>query len=164
MASMTRTVLRRGPAWWVAVLVVLFLLTPRDVYADVEESGAHTLIQNLMSPYCPGLLLSDCRSEGARQLRAEIERRMTSGESAEAVEDDLVSRFGPEIRTMPEFEGVGLLAWLGPPFFGLAGLGLVVLAIRAATRRHAASREPVADDGVDARLVGRLRDELAALD
>ena len=58
------------------------------------EREAHDLIQNLMSPYCPGLLLSDCRSEGGRQLRAEITERMVNGESREAVQADLVARFG----------------------------------------------------------------------
>ncbi len=155
---------RRRPVWWAAVLVALVLLRPSEVRADESDTGSRALIQSLMSPYCPGLLLSDCRSEGARRLRAEIEQRMASGESADAVQVDLVRRFGPEIRTMPEFEGVGLLAWVGPPFFGLAGLGLVVMAIRASTRRHAASREPAADDGEDEQLAGRLRDELTAFD
>lgn len=161
---MTWTNRRRHAAWWAAILVVLVLLRPSAVRADGSDTGSRALIQSLMSPYCPGLLLADCRSEGARQLRAEIEQRMAAGQSADAVLADLVLRFGPEIRTMPTFEGVGLLAWVGPPCVGLAGLGLVIMAIRASTRRHAASREPAVDDEEDARLVDRLQDELIALD
>lgn len=89
---------------------------------------------------------------------------MASGETADAVQADLIRRYGPQIRTMPEFEGVGLLAWVGPAFFGLAGFGLLLLAIRTSTRRHPASGESATDDGVEPHFVGRLRDELAALD
>jgi cytochrome c-type biogenesis protein CcmH/NrfF len=155
---------RRYATWFAAGLVALVLLRASDARADGGDAASRALIQSLMSPYCPGLLLSDCRSEGARQLRVEIEQRMASGETADDVQSELVRRFGPEIRTMPEFEGVGRLAWVGPPFFGLAGLFLVVMAIRASTRRHAASRESTRDVGEDVQLAGRLQDELSALD
>lgn len=132
------------------------------------EREAHDLIQNLMSPYCPGLLLSDCRSEGGRQLRAEITERMVNGESREAVQADLVARFGVEILTVPSFEGIGIVAWLGPGVLGLVGLAIAVIAIRRLavvnrTRARAADADAESDIP-DQATADLLQDELAALD
>lgn len=133
------------------------------------EREAHDLIQNLMSPYCPGLLLSDCRSEGGRQLRAEITERLAKGESREAVQADLVARFGVEILTVPTFEGIGLVAWLGPGIIGLVGLGLAVIAIRRFTAVNRARARTASDEDTelgipDQATTDLLQDELAALD
>ncbi len=136
--------------------------------APSPEREARDLIHNLMSPYCPGLLLSDCRSEGGRQLRAEITERLANGETREAVQTDLVARFGVEILTVPTFEGIGLIAWLGPGILGLVGLGLAVIAIRRFTvvnrGRTDADDSDAAFDLPDQATADLLQDELAALD
>jgi len=135
---------------------------------EIEAPGreASELIHGLMSPFCPGLLLSDCRSEGARQLRVEIDRRFSAGESREAIEADLVARFGPEIRTMPSTDGVGLVAWVAPPVLGLLGLWFAFRAIRRFT--GAGGGTTSSDTGepatTDREMDVRVREELAALD
>ena len=138
--------------------------TMQTIGTTPASREAHDLIQSLMSPYCPGLLLSDCRSEGGRRLRAEIANRIDAGETRVAIEADLVARFGPEIRTVPSFDGFGLIAWIAPGVLGFAGLGLALIAIRHYARPfddEAEAREPdVADEAVDE----RVQDELAALD
>lgn len=147
----------------VALLAVVAMAT--GAHGQSPEVEARALSQNLMSPYCPGLLLADCRSEGARLLRVEIEQRLTAGDTAAAVEADLVRRFGPAIRTMPDFSGVGLVAWMGPLVFGLAGLGFAIVAIRSFTRPATGDGENgTDDDGEDAGVAHRIRDELDSLD
>lgn len=140
---------------------------------QAQESGivtpnreASEFIHSLMSPYCPGLLLSDCKSQGAFVLRAEITERLAAGESRRSIEDDLVARFGPTIRTVPALEGIGLIVWLGPAVLGALGLAVAVRVIRGLTRRHC----PTADDAdqfaadTDGGLGERLREQLSALD
>lgn len=135
---------------------------------DIEAPGreARELIHGLMSPFCPGLLLSDCRSEGARLLRVEIDRRFSAGESREAIEADLVARFGPEVRTMPATDGVGLIAWVAPPVLGLVGLWFACRAIRRFTGANGGAAPPGLGDrpAADQEMDVRVRDELAALD
>lgn len=127
---------------------------------------ASALIHSLMSPYCPGLLLTDCKSEGGFALRAEITRRIETGEPSDAIEQDLVARFGPTIRTVPAREGIGLIVWFGPALIGALGLALAMQAVRRFTRGHG----PTADEvdqlaaDIDGGLGERLHDQLAALD
>ncbi len=160
----------RAPAIAVSLLVsVVLVITPAPVVlAQSAEQQTSALTHQLMSPYCPGLLLADCRSEGAQDLRAEILRRLKGGESATAVEDDLIARFGASIRTMPVFSGVGIVAWIGPLVLGLAGLSVLVLAVRTVTRRRGGdSPGELVDRAEPSGATGlhqRLQDELDALD
>jgi cytochrome c-type biogenesis protein CcmH len=157
------TVTRVAFVW--AIVAVSAAAMPSVVVAQSVEQQAGAVTHRLLSPYCPGLLLADCGSQRARDLRAEILQRLQRGETVDAVERDLVARFGPAIRTVPAFGGFGLVVWLGPLALGVAGLGFAVLVVR-----RAASHEspPVvvecraAQD--DARLDERLQRELDALD
>lgn len=148
---------------WLALGVRATMQTIGTTPASRE---ARTLIQSLMSPYCPGLLLSDCRSEGGRQLRAEIINRFDAGESRDSIEADLVARYGPEIRTVPSFDGVGRVAWITPGVLGITGLGLALLAIRHHMRRTNADTGPDQEVSTvpDVDADERIQDELAALD
>ncbi len=126
---------------------------------------AFRLADQLMSPYCPGLLLSSCQSQGAHDLRAEIANRLARGESEEAVIADLVSRFGPGIRGAPETRGFGAVAWSTPAAVGVASLcALVVALVRFRTRRGGAANAPVDDADLSASTAERLDAELDALD
>lgn len=150
-----------------SVLIGVLLLAGLRV-ASAQTSGgeASALTHALMSPFCPGLLLADCRSEGARELRAEIARRLEAGEASSAIEADLVRRFGPEIRTVPEFRGLGILAWMGPAMLGVGGFAVLVVAIRSAMGRRP-TQEERADDALankDPAMLERLQDELDDLD
>lgn len=156
-------VMRLHLAWTVA-LVSVIVMAPA-VLAQSAGQQTHELTHRLMSPYCPGLLLADCRSPGAADLRREILQRVERGEHTDAIERDLIARFGGAVRTTPDFSGVGLIAWLTPLPLGLAGLGLVALVVRRATRSGEACRA-FDDDGlqVEDRLSARLQDELEAMD
>jgi cytochrome c-type biogenesis protein CcmH/NrfF len=160
---MTKTVRLGG--WVAAAVASIVLASPRPATGQPRASDAavSTVTHELMSPFCPGLLLADCRSDGARVLRAEIARRIDAGETPDAIESDLVTRFGPEIRTVPEFRGLGILAWIGPLLAGAGGLTVVVVAIQTATAPQPDGNEADGPDGDDA-LRERIEDELAALE
>lgn len=149
----------------VAIVVAWTVVPPVLVLTQSIDRQANALVHRLMSPYCPGLLLADCRSEGARELRAEIRQRLQAGEAPESIEATLVARFGPSIRTEPAFSGLGLVAWLSPVVFAVAGLGVLVLVVRRAARRNGSSgRATGVESEDDAGTGDRLQDELDALD
>jgi len=146
------------------VLMALLMLTARAATAQSTDERTSAITHELMSPFCPELLLAYCPSDQARVLREEIERRVAAGESVHAIEDDLAARYGEQIRSIPPFHGVGVLAWIGPPLAGTLGLAVVVIALRAATR-NAGSRDDEPDKSLeDHALSERLRDELEDLD
>ena len=138
---------------------------PSNGLAQSSHDDVSRVTHELMSPFCPGLLLADCGSQGAFELREEIARRIDAGERADAIEDDLIVRFGPRIRTIPEFSGFGLLAWMGPPVIGLGGFAFLVAAVRASTRRQPAVEVRVEDEtDADPAVLERVQDELDDLD
>ncbi len=151
-------------AVWILVAVAV-MWPPPIVIAQSAEDQAGALAHQLMSPYCPGLLLADCRSGGARELRAEILHRLQAGEKSDVIETDLVARFGAAIRTVPEFNGIGLIVWLGPFVFGLAGVGIVAHVVRRAASRDGPPNASESDNvREDPGMNERLQDELDALD
>lgn len=148
----------------VAALIFVLLCPVRSGAQDVSQQSS-VLTHDLMSPFCPGLLLADCKSDGARELRAEIAQRLAAGEAGPAIEADLIARFGPEIRTEPEFRGIGILAWLGPVLLGVGGFAVMTGALRRVTSSRDNDRSgregPLDEDPVTR---GRLDDELRDLD
>lgn len=150
----------------VAALVIVSTIASLTVAAasDVDQQ-ASALTHRLMSPYCPGLLLADCRSEGARELRAEILQRLRDGDASGIIEQELIARFGPAIRTEPEFSGLGLVAWFGPLVLGILGLAILARAVRRAmsgSRLGEGVKE--VESWRDAEFEERLDDELRSLD
>jgi cytochrome c-type biogenesis protein CcmH/NrfF len=144
-------------------LFVLWCSHPTMARAQTPREQASALTHQLMSPFCPGLLLADCRSEGARQLRAEIDRRLDGGELPERVADDLVARFGPTIRGAPEFNGVGVIAWICPALIGFGGLLALAGSLRRMTIASATHTQTPLEISVDGELELRIDDELDAL-
>ena len=123
--------------------------------ADADDAGARAvaLARELMSPFCPGLLLADCRSPGAQELRAEIRDRVERGETTEEIVNDFVARFGPGVRAVPAAEGVGLVVWVFPGLVGAATLLVLVWRLRRATLHHRTSESMApGDDSMSARL------------
>lgn len=147
------------------ILVVLALLAfPGAVGesaaqpADVD-ANAHRIFSELMSPYCPGLMLADCPSPDAFALRAEIRARLAAGETPAQVKEDLYARFGESIRATPEPREWGLLLWAAP-FVVLAG-SFGGVAWYLAHRRPGV--EPDSPPAADSELEHQLDDELESL-
>jgi cytochrome c-type biogenesis protein CcmH/NrfF len=155
----------------IAILVVLaftYMATSSTVALTREtpQADARALSGELMSPLCPGLLLTTCRSDGARALREEIAARFEAGESREAILDDLVIRFGEGIRTMPEPRGIGLVAWLTPGVLAVCTFAVLVQSLRRGTAGRLAV-EPgtlLGEAEDDPQTTTRLDDELRDLD
>ena len=126
---------------------------------------AAELIDQIMSPFCPGLILTNCPSLAADSLRRAIRARFDAGASREQVMKELSVTYGDVIKSAPERSGFGLLAWVVPGGLVLVG-GLALTAFirrrrdaqeiaRAATFTSA-PRAP--DSALDAELAARLRD------
>jgi cytochrome c-type biogenesis protein CcmH/NrfF len=148
----------------ILVLAAALLVTPAaDAQSASPRQQAADLAGQLMSPFCPGRLLVDCTSSQAYDLRETISRRLTAGESVDAVRADLVREYGAAILGAPAPEGIGLLAWFGPALLGLATFAAVTWKVLRAARAGAALPLVPAAAG-DARVLAQLDDELRDLD
>lgn len=156
------TVLRRLALRTLLAVAVTGPAVAAQSSKDIDRE-AKAITHHLMSPFCPGLLLADCPSGYAQELREEVAARVAKGESASSIENDLVTRYGEQIRTEPGLTGIGWLAWLAPPTAALIGLALIVGRTRAATAAGALAAERPAPS-LDGAMAERLQDELDDLD
>jgi len=102
--------------------------------ADDSKGWAYDLMNELMSPYCPGRLLSDCPSPQAQTLRMWLIVQEASGRPRAEVEAEVIARYGESILGAPRAEGFGLAAYVMPAAVFLAGGGLLLWFLRRQTR------------------------------
>jgi len=110
---------------------LLLLSAASNVGASPEvDATARSIYGDFMSPYCPGLLLADCRSQSAVNLRADIHARLEAGQPEAEVRQALEDIYGEKMRAAPAARGFGWVAWL-TPFVALAlGAALAMRWIR----------------------------------
>ncbi len=105
--------------------------------ANDLEAQARTLFRELMSPYCEGLLLSDCPSSQAAALRDTIRAQLRRGQTPDEVVDNMVGIYGRWILSAPPAEGVGAIVWFAPVVALIVGLGLVAVWLNRRTAQTA---------------------------
>ncbi len=151
----------------VVVLLLLSLVTAPYAYAESAptdtDAMARAIYGDFMSPYCPGLLLADCRSQAAVDLRAHIRDRLASGVPASEVRAALEATYGEKLRAAPAARGFGLWAWLTPGVFVLIGAGFVLLWAQRRSDREVALDKP-GKTTLDPALQARLDTELRSFD
>jgi cytochrome c-type biogenesis protein CcmH len=123
-------------------------------------AGEEAILEGrLRAPCCDLQTLDVHESPIAVELRAEIHRRLAGGESAEAIENDLVERYGESIRAAPKGRDtrvdfaavVGLLSVL-------AGAAVVTSLRKNGRRKMRHSPVAVGSNGAyDARIDDELR-------
>jgi cytochrome c-type biogenesis protein CcmH len=143
---------------------------PASAHVD-HEGAAKQLEGRLLAPCCYLQTLDIHESDSARDLRDEIVARVAAGESADAIEDSFVERYGERVRAVPKGSTArgGITLVLGT-LAVLSLFGLVFLVRRWA--RGGISPEPLPDAPAtaplettyDARLDQRLDEELRDLE
>lgn len=127
---------------------------------------AARLIDQVMSPFCPGLILTNCPTMQADSLRKAIRGRIAAGATSTEVLADLQRAYGDAIRSAPDRSGFGLTAWVVPGA-SIIGAMLVLFGFIWRARRSAppvARAAPVGatpdDSAADAALRERLAERL----
>lgn len=126
-----------------------------------QDDRVLELERRILAPCCYRQPLSDHESPLARELRAEIERRVHGGEEPAQIEAGLVRRYGEKVRVEPPSGstiGFALVAVV------IAGILLVIRIGRSRSRRVTSA--PPVEPAVEPELayVDRLDDELAEVD
>lgn len=132
-------------------------------YSPEVERAARALFTEVMSPYCPGLTLTSCPSEGAFLMKDSIRAELAAGRTPGQIMDRLEATHGPGIRARPAARGFGLVAYLGPfVAIALAGFALTWW-VRRSVRRSPArvprrAEAVVLDEASRERLARGLRE------
>ncbi len=156
---------RIGRVLRVAVFAMVVCLVPAVAMVDAnpDDDRVRVITHELMSPYCPGLLLADCRSSGAVQLREEIQQRVAAGEPTASIERVMVARFGASIRAVPPFRGTGAILWVLPGVAALLMLVVCVGLIKRSVHAPSAFHDRTPDERAAAIDGERVQDELDAI-
>ncbi len=144
-------------------MVLLLALITVALAGDVERD-ARELETRLIAPCCFSQQVSLHQSEAATEVRRDIRRRLSAGESREQILDAYVAQYGKRILVEPPAEGFDRILYVLPPLGLILTAALtIVLVRRFAARGHAAA--PAAPAGsVDQAYSAVLDDELRDLD
>jgi cytochrome c-type biogenesis protein CcmH len=111
---------------YMVVLLVGFSTPAVATDEAVLDEKATAIYAEVLSPFCPGRLLSDCPSGAARDLKKEIRAKLELGQSREQIIDSLYTLYGEDIRAAPEFSEFGIVAWVAPIIFLLVGFVIIL--------------------------------------
>jgi cytochrome c-type biogenesis protein CcmH/NrfF len=115
--------------------------TALRVPPEVERVARAAMVQ-LRSPVTPSHTLDMCPAAPAVALRDSVRMAALAGRTSAQIVDDVVARYGPEMRILPRRSGAGLVAWLLTPLALVGGAAFVTLRLRAMRRQGPA---PVPD-------------------
>lgn len=146
--------------------LVATILSGCDGATTPPANAARALEARLLAPCCWVQTLDVHESEVATALRTEIAERLSSGEAAVRVEEDLVARFGERIRAVPRSGDPWAILPAVLAVLMLGSFVVLALVVRAWRRRTAEAAPPDLGPRPDCprdRYDERLDDELADL-
>lgn len=79
------------------------------------DGTADSIAAGLRCPVCQGLSVKDSDSSTARDIRADIRRRVDAGQTPAAIRRAYVDRYGEWILLRPPSSGFGAVVWVVPP-------------------------------------------------
>jgi cytochrome c-type biogenesis protein CcmH len=127
-----------------------------------RPEAAREAMEQLKSPYCPGLMLEVCPSGGGVALRDSLNTLAEEGWTSDQLVDWVLANHGEEWLALPRAEGRSLLAWIVPPAGVVLGIVLVVVVLRR-MRRGRTVVEPLEED-LSEEEEARLREAIRELD
>lgn len=154
--------MRRRRAFLAAAGATLLAACALAGTAAAEPRGwAYDMANELMSPYCPGRTLAECPSSQAQTLRMWLLVQEANGRDPDEVKQELIERYGEQIRGAPRARGFGLAAYVLPAVAFVAGGLLLAFVLRRQTRRAPAPPEPAGPRPIDPEIERLVDEELA---
>ncbi|HEY5219688.1 MAG TPA: cytochrome c-type biogenesis protein [Gemmatimonadaceae bacterium] len=111
-------------------------VTPAD---SALEARTAAVSAQLRCPVCQGESIEDSPSELSAQMRRVVKDQLRAGKTPDQVKAYFVSKYGEWILLDPEAHGFNLVLYAAPYVLLLAGLGVIVVAVRRWTRAESAS-------------------------
>jgi cytochrome c-type biogenesis protein CcmH len=125
-----------------AALAALALAAPAGA-ACTKHASQGRLETQLVCPSCH-TTLDQSDSEVAREMKAEVRRRIEACQTERQIRDAMVDEFGPTILSTPQTKGFDLVAWVLP----IGGALLAALGLAYGARTWSRSRPGPAGAGL----------------
>jgi cytochrome c-type biogenesis protein CcmH len=109
---------------------LLVAMRPDDS-ARTPEDRIFAIARTTKCPTCRSQSVAESEAPIAKEIRADIARRVESGDSDDDIRGFLRSRFGEEVELRPSASGVTGLVWVIPVVATVLGaLGLTLIFLR----------------------------------
>ena len=134
----------------ISILITIFLtfLITSDSFSKEMEITYEDVSKSLMSPVCPGKMLSDCPSSEGSQLREVVRKMIKEGKTKKEILSYFVEVYGKSVLSVPPSEGFLITSWLLPFVVFVSGLIIFGLLIFSWLRREEVVREEKSDKTV----------------
>ena len=124
---------RRRLAWGLALVSLAVLLTfgsldGSGTLSDAERAAA--IARGLRCPQCAGESVAESNVSVAREMRADIARRVDAGQTDARIRAAYAELYGESILLTPPASGFGSLVWIVPAIVGLTAAAALALAFR----------------------------------
>lgn len=144
---------------------ILLLLLSADVFSGIDtyefdvEGGLERynyFIEELRCPKCKNQNLAGSNAQIAQDLRRELHRLITEGETDDGIVDFMVDRYGDFVLYRPRLQKNTYILWYGPIFMLLLGVG--ILSVIIYRRSKAPNSNGGLTDGEQERLESFLKE------
>ena len=123
----------RRLGWGLALVALAVLLTfgsldDRGTPGDAERAAA--IARTLRCPQCAGESVAESNVSVAREIRADIARRVDAGQSDDEIRTAYATLYGEAILLTPPSTGFGTLVWILPAAVGVTAAAALGFAFR----------------------------------
>ncbi len=144
-------------------MVMLLALMTVGLAGDVERD-ARELETRLIAPCCFSQQVSLHQSEAAAEVRRDIRRRLSAGQSREQILDAYAAQYGKRILVEPPAEGFDAILYVLPPLGLILTAALTIVLVRRFAARGQVAAPAASAGTVDQAYSAVLDDELRDLD
>ena len=136
---------------WILLAASLVAMLSYGSLAGGEPSAAERALavaQSLRCPQCAGESVAESNVAAAKEMRADINRRIEEGQSGDEIRAVYAARYGEAILLTPPARGLASLVWIIPVVAGALAAAALTLAFRLRRVKGASPAEADAT-GVD---------------
>ena len=137
--------------------------TPQPGGGSITDDQVNAVASQLFCPVCQNVPLDVCGTQACADWRGEIRTMLAEGKSQQDIKDYFASRYGERVLATPEARGLNALVWVLPILGVIAGLAIVVFALRRMAPGALAAEVSGSDahyDDLDPEYVARLEKDL----
>jgi cytochrome c-type biogenesis protein CcmH len=161
---------------WLGIIVLIFFVMvgsalaqePTPALPAISDDQVNAIAKQLFCPVCENIPLDVCPTQACAQWRELIREKLAAGWSEKQIKDYFVEQYGARVLGAPPAKGINWLVYVIPPVAILAGIFILVRALRSWRPSEAVSAAGVAETGLKENpaqpagdYVRRLEEELS---
>jgi cytochrome c-type biogenesis protein CcmH len=144
------------------LIILMMFFTVVSVSAQEDQptdDEVNAIARQLYCPVCENTPLDVCGTQACIDWRAEIRQKLAEGWSEEEIIQYFVDRHGAQILAKPPAEGFYLLIYILPPVILIAGVWILLRAVRGWRTQMPAEPAAFSPDEEDI-YISRMEEEL----